>query len=467
MKASKRSASNRIPRRVPSAAAAIFLLSALLVFAGSGGKLCNDAGKDAPAEVGAANAPSPLGELVSLQQEVSRAGLQAMGSLADAALSGWAESESGPAAEAALAGDGSASRSPQAAGKISVDPEEEQELADSAAETPSEASTLPPPTGVKVTQYGRDYLVEWSAVNHPLAAGYNVYRSFFANPRINVGRRLNPQPLRDTSFLDNAVRNRNRRQYYRVAAVTPGGQRGPVSVSVSIDPWLPDINPPSAVSAVDAAFLDDGLSVYWQAANREPDFTGYNLYLSDARGSLGIRLNSTPVKDSAYFAPGQTEVETPRYLAVRSVDTSGNESPYEQVIPVKAPPRIYDDLSPELTYAGFWKAERYEGPYGGSITVGNDAGAYMELSFKGRAVRLYTARYWTCGLADIYLDGRLVATVDLYSDAAKYSVPAYQANALKPGDHVIRMVLKGEASTNPHANPTGYHFGNVDFLVVH
>jgi len=401
-----------------------------------------------------------------LQREVAAAGLRALGSLADATLIAAVDGEVAGAADASAAvkPDG---WGPRAAGAPAEDPEELQELQDAPEAVRAETAALPAPTGLQVTQYGRDYLLEWKAVSHPQVAGYNVYRSFFANPRLNGGRRLNKQPLLDTSFLDTTVRNRKRKQYYRVAAVTSGGARGPFSDSVEIKPWLPDTMPPAAVSAVDAAFLDEGLSVYWEAANREPDFNGYYLYISDEQGRLGTRLNAAPVRDNLFFAEGQAAAEQPRYLAVRSVDTSGNESAYSQVVPLKAKPRIYEDVSPELIYGGFWKTERYEEASGGSITVANDAGAYVELAFNGRSVRLFTARYWSCGTADIYLDGRLVATVDMFSQSTSYSVPAFMINALKPGDHVIRLVLRGETSANPHANPTGYHFGNLDFLVVH
>jgi hypothetical protein len=449
-------------RGYASRGAAALLLASLLAITGLGG-----AGKPsvAPAQQQGAEgaACTTLKDLAALQQEVAAANLAAVGSLADAALCGSALEEEGevpadPSAAAIAPSIAAASQN-----------EEEEELSEDLLETDAagRAAGLPAPAGLKVTQYGRDYLLEWMPVSHPQVVGYNVYRSFFANPRINLGRRLNSQPLGSPTFFDTTVRNRNRKQYYRVASVNQRGRIGPPSESVAISPWLPDTNPPAAVSAVDAAFLDDGLSVAWEASNREPDFNGYNLYLSDVQGRLGSRLNGTPLKDTLYFAAGQTAGEQPRYLAVRSVDTSGNESLFSQVVPVIAPPRIYDDLSPELAYDGFWKAERYEGAYGGTITVANDAGAGVELAFRGRAVRLFVSRYWTCGTADIYLDGRLAATVDLYSESTDYSVQLFHANALKPGDHVIRMVVRGTTESSRRENPTGYHFCNLDFLVVH
>ena len=46
----------------------------------------------------------------------------------------------------------------------------------------------------------------------------------------------------------------------------------------------------------------------------------------------------------------------------------------------------------------------------------------------------------TTGIADVYLDGEQVATIDLNSSVAAYDVNVWSTGILAEGDHVVRIV---------------------------
>ncbi|MGC9104575.1 MAG: S8 family serine peptidase [Candidatus Methanodesulfokora sp.] len=82
--------------------------------------------------------------------------------------------------------------------------------------------------------------------------------------------------------------------------------------------------------------------------------------------------------------------------------------------------------------------------YGGSMHRNPGfSGDYVELAFMGRGIKLSTLLCDKCGLAEVYIDGRLIGTVDTYNKSTAYQ---YKFGWLGLSDdiHKIKIVVTGD-----------------------
>jgi len=74
------------------------------------------------------------------------------------------------------------------------------------------------------------------------------------------------------------------------------------------------------------------------------------------------------------------------------------------------------------------------------------AGDELEISFSGTGISLVGNWYKDGGKADVYVDGTLHRSIDTYYDFARqqHTESIWHILNLKPGDHKVRLVVKGE-----------------------
>jgi beta-galactosidase GanA len=115
----------------------------------------------------------------------------------------------------------------------------------------------------------------------------------------------------------------------------------------------------------------------------------------------------------------------------------------------------YDDPDPALSYEGSgWSHVANQsftnGDYKDSESFSSQAGDAVSVTFNGTAVRWISSLDGNHGIADVYLDGTKVATVDGYGAAKQFQQVLYQANGLADGTHTLRIVATG--TRNPAAS---------------
>lgn len=108
---------------------------------------------------------------------------------------------------------------------------------------------------------------------------------------------------------------------------------------------------------------------------------------------------------------------------------------------------IIDDKDTEqIHYSENWQEWPDDKHYGGSIHFSegnNSVGQTIELSFSGTGIEVYTPKNATFGGYNIYLDGKLVNTVDLYSDTAQGEAQQmiFEKKGLQNGAHTIKLEI--------------------------
>ncbi|MFC3804320.1 hypothetical protein [Cohnella sp. GCM10012308] len=98
-----------------------------------------------------------------------------------------------------------------------------------------------------------------------------------------------------------------------------------------------------------------------------------------------------------------------------------------------------DDRHASVAYTGGWGQWSDASDYAGTETFGSAGGNGAQLTFTGTAVRVISNFGSNQGRANIYVDGKLVRTVDLYSAVKKYQQIIYSTADLAPGSHNVKV----------------------------
>ncbi|KQP97441.1 MULTISPECIES: fibronectin type III domain-containing protein [unclassified Rathayibacter] len=204
-----------------------------------------------------------------------------------------------------------------------------------------------------------------------------------------------------------------------------------------------DITAPSAPSGVTAVPEGTGARITW-TASPESDVTGYRIYRAPS-GTVTWTL-ITPaagVTGTSYPDAGLQPGAGYKYQ-LTAIDWAGNASPRTSSASVTTSqntvgPGTYENDSPAVTLSGSWAVTASPPDSGGSYSQLTSAG-YAELSFTGTGVSWTARKNSSSGIADVYLDGVKVTSVDLYSATTLYKQTVYRVGGLPDAVHTVRVV---------------------------
>ena len=320
--------------------------------------------------------------------------------------------------------------------------------------TPEPAPVLNPPRDLVGTFVPGDppcVQLVWDPNNNGKVS-FNVYRLVVGEPGQG-----NVPPIAHTKkpqYADYDIKPGLTYRYWVTAVSKSGEESGPSNL-VEVKTYSPE--PPAAPKGVQAWVVDPGVSFDW-LPDGEGNLAGYNLYEPKGASGKWRKINQTPVTDNHYYYAGGEKDVT---YAVSAVNFYGVESEYVKVVPVASAPVVHEEDDPSIGVEGVWVTEAYEGPSNGKIRVAGDAGSRLHFRFTGSQVKMIVATYWTCGSANVYLDGELAGTVNLYSYNPTYNVVDVDLPGIKRVEHVLTVEVLGTG------NPEGtYNFVNVDAFEV-
>lgn len=333
-------------------------------------------------------------------------------------------------------------------------PEESSDVGAARPPGPDPQPVINPPTDLEgsfVAEIPPYVFLTWNPNNHKrYISHYRVYRALVEGgepgPVAFIGEN------KKAEFEDYTIETGETYRYW-VSVVSKWGEESEPSEPVDVETYSP--TPPAPPQGVVAVAIDPGVSIDWQP-NTEPNLAGYNVYVY--KGVKWRLLNRDVLTEPHYYHSDGGLADT---YAVSAVNIYGIESGYTVVQPQPSTPVIYEESDPSITVEGLWVIERYTGPTDGKIRVAEDAGARLHFRFTGRQVKMINAVYWSCGAARIYIDGRLVDTINMYSQTTAYQVTDFDAPGLAYGEHVLTVEVLG--SGNP-VEP--YNFVNVDAFEV-
>jgi len=175
--------------------------------------------------------------------------------------------------------------------------------------------------------------------------------------------------------------------------------------------------------------------------------------LADTAGIGGGALSSTALLDTARQNPDTlTQFHTLRH----SSSTSTSKDTTTLTIDTGAKSTYtYDDTdTTHIQYTGNgWSHAGAEeswtgGDYLHTESFSDQAGATASVDFTGTGVTWLSGLDNNHGIADVYIDGSKVATIDTYGSTKVTQYVAYRATGLTNGAHTLKIVATGTKSTD-------------------
>lgn len=178
----------------------------------------------------------------------------------------------------------------------------------------------------------------------------------------------------------------------------------------------------------------------WGASDKGSGVVNYNIqHRSGSDSWHNVILRDRTATHATFFLRS----DRVHRFRVRARDRAGNLSAFV------AAPRVQPDVlqTGSATLSGTWKAAPDARASGGGTRYSTEPGARATLSFSGRAIGVVAQRGPGRGLADILVDGKKVATIDLQAVSLQQRRVVYSVRWSSLGKHIISIVVAG---TNGH-----------------
>jgi hypothetical protein len=185
--------------------------------------------------------------------------------------------------------------------------------------------------------------------------------------------------------------------------------------------------------------------VAWAAASDDSGISAYELQRKKGSGSwVPVTLDS-PTATSADVAvkPG-----TSYRFRLRATDGANNVGSWVTTSAGKL--TLLQENASGLAYSGTWQRVALSGASGGYVRYASAAGRSAMLSFAGTSIGFVSTLGPARGIAEIWLDGQFVASVDLYAASQTSRAVVWASPApLSPGTHTLQVRVTG--TRNPSA----------------
>jgi hypothetical protein len=131
--------------------------------------------------------------------------------------------------------------------------------------------------------------------------------------------------------------------------------------------------------------------------------------------------------------------------------------------PYYVPPgsRVYDSNSPFIHYSGRWFDALSPEFVGKSLRRTHWARSAVKLTFKGTGIEWFACTDAMHGIAEVFIDGELVASVDGYSDKKRRRQRLFSTSHLPYGKHTIKIINTGKKNKR-----SSHHVLDIDAFVV-
>ena len=132
-------------------------------------------------------------------------------------------------------------------------------------------------------------------------------------------------------------------------------------------------------------------------------------------------------------------------LALLSCSWVWAQVPVAGIVP-SGPIRV-EENDPSVVYTGVWFPQRRSDLSGGSIVESPYPISTASFTFTGTGVRWIGFKAVWGGIAQVYLDGALKATVDTYAPTEQAQAVMYTGTGLAAGPHTITIKVTGTWSS--------------------
>ena len=234
-----------------------------------------------------------------------------------------------------------------------------------------------------------------------------------------------------------------------------GYATGSISFKVGPDTVPPTATAPSRALVIGSGIAGSGLPVRigWAATDALSGVARYELGQSTDGGSWAtVSTTLTSPSLYRYASSGHTY-----RFRVRAVDRAGNVGAwaYGSTFRVTG----VSQASSAVRYAGTWATSTSTTWWGGTARSSSRAGSTATYTFTGRSIAWVGLKGVGRGKANVYVNGVLKATVDLYSATTKKQLVVWSANYSTSATRTVTIKVLGTAG-RPRVDVDGFIVGS-------
>jgi subtilisin family serine protease len=226
-----------------------------------------------------------------------------------------------------------------------------------------------------------------------------------------------------------------------VTGANEAGPTAPVAITTLVDRAAPTVTAP--VSSIRSGVPLNGsaipLRLTWTASDAETGARFYWVQYSTNGGSSWFDLSTQfPYKTMDVLVSPSGSMR----FRILAYDWAGHASAAFATGPTFSP-RLSQESSSAITYSGAWFLSRYTSFSGGAArytSVGKRSATY---SFSARAVAFVTTLAPSRGVAKIWLDGVLVARIDLGRSPTAFRRIVWTRTFTSVGTHKVKVSVVG------------------------
>lgn len=122
---------------------------------------------------------------------------------------------------------------------------------------------------------------------------------------------------------------------------------------------------------------------------------------------------------------------------------------------------IFQESNGAMAYQGSWLDFNSSSNSGETAKYTDGIGAFVSATFTGSSASVGGFKSSYYGIADVYLDGNKVGSIDYYSPTTQYQQKVFEVMGLSSGTHTLKILRTG--NKNPLAIGTNI---NVDYIAV-
>lgn len=152
---------------------------------------------------------------------------------------------------------------------------------------------------------------------------------------------------------------------------------------------------------------------------------------------------------------GYTAQYSDEYMITLGSTPTSTPSPTPAPVPAPATPTTvtrYEQSNPAVQYTGTWNPNSGGFNSGGSATLAMDAGSQAAFIFTGTGVNWIGYRDQWSGIAQVYLDGVMKATIDTFSAGAQAQAVLYSVSGLGNAAHKLTIMVTGTRDASSQGN---------------
>lgn len=206
----------------------------------------------------------------------------------------------------------------------------------------------------------------------------------------------------------------------------------------------------STTSGSYAQYTFTGSSIEWYGA-LGPDHGKADVYLDGVLDqTVDLYRASRHVDNQLYAKRGLSNASHTIKIVARSDKNAASSGYYVEVDRLNSsrgtPIVTWDDANSQLAYTGTWSSAISTGTgyYKDTGHHSTTTGSFMQATFTGTSVEWRGKTDADHGKADVYIDGVLDQTVDLYSEEVYNDIAVYRRQGLTSGSHTIKIVVRSD-----------------------